>query len=190
MQLVDIQAHIKSLGYPDDPNTAVSVERINGAKALLGAYAGLTDKQYVASFQANGILFMGKNLLNQFNNKDKFVPLSEIGLVKFEKTHFINGKMLMNAMRLTIGNQSGESESYIAYTYFVGQKYWKQNIANAEKIIAAWPPVAERSQSAPTSEAPAQSSLTDQLHELQSLLDESILTQAEFDAKKKQLLEI
>jgi predicted Zn-dependent peptidase len=42
----------------------------------------------------------------------------------------------------------------------------------------------------PTQSAPAQDNMTTQLKELKGLLDSGIITQEEFDAKKKQILGI
>lgn len=194
MKLDKIQAQLQSLGYNNDPSTSVYIESAGGlVKNLLGNLSVLSDKYYVASFQNDGILFMGLNMLRKFNGTQHFVPLSELGEVTFTKTKFMNGRLLLNAMKLEIADSNGGKAPYICYTFMAGEKFWKENIQNAKQVVAEWPTIAQRKRTPADSRvesAQHSDDFNDQLRKLKSLLDDGVLTQEEFDTKKKQILGI
>lgn len=186
MKLDTIQQELKKLGYPDDPSTSVYIESVSGIKALLGSYAALSDRYYIASFQNNGILFIGLNLVRHFNGTHHFVSYEDVGGVVITKTKFINGRLLMNAARLEITDSNSKKATYICWTYVLGESFWKDNIQNVQRVVDAWPAMSER-KTQPTA-AQQSSSVADQLRDMKSLLDDGVITQEDFDAKKKELL--
>lgn len=186
MKLDTIQQELKKLGYPDDPSTSVYIESVSGIKALLGSYAALSDRYYIASFQNNGILFMGLNLMRHFNGTHHFVSYEDVGGVEISKAKFINGRLLFNADRMEITDSNGKKATYICYTFMAGEGFWKDNIQNVQRMVDSWPAMSER-KAQPTA-AQQSSTVADQLREMKSLLDDGVITQDDFDAKKKELL--
>jgi len=194
MKLSKIQAQLQELGYPDDPSTSLYIESVSGIKMLLGSYAALTDKCYIASVQKNGILFMGFSLMRHFNGTHHFVSYEDIGSVVITKTKFINGRMLLNADRLEITDSNDNKATYICYNFIAGERFWKDNIQNAQRMVDSWPAMSERkAKAAPAPlSAPAQpqTDVIDMLRGFKKLADEGVITQEDFDAKKKQLLNL
>lgn len=195
MKLATISEMKQKLGYSDDTSTTLYIESISGIKGLLGNYAALTDKYYIASIEKDGILFMTLNLMRHFTGASHFLSYAEISNVEFKKSKMINGRLMLNGMKMSIFDNNGGAANYICYTMMAGEKWWKQNIADAQSAISAWPPMKERTAAptqpvSPTAPAdnPAFQTVADQIRDMKSLLDEGIITQEEFDAKKKALL--
>ncbi|WP_230678530.1 SHOCT domain-containing protein [Lacticaseibacillus zhaodongensis] len=190
MKIEKISEQLKKYGYPEDPSTTVYLEAINGLKGFLGNYAAFTDKYYCASFQRNGIFFMGMGTMRRFKGTTQFVDYKDVSDVTVKSAKLINGRMLLNADKMQIFDGNGGKQAYICYTSFVGEPYWKQNIENAMAVVAAWPPMAERIKQPAPAAQPEAKSVPDQLRDYKKLVDDGVITQDEFDAKKKELLNL
>lgn len=108
----------------------------------------------------------------QLNKKKVVTEIKEYALNVVTKNEFFP-KILINFLTVT----STKSNSII----------FKTAQANAQNIMAEFDLMIESTNS---SEKDIQLSSADELRKFKNLLDDGIITQAEFDLKKKQLLEL
>lgn len=190
LKLEDIAAKKVSLGYSGDTSRLAYVETSNKLEYLIGGWNALLNKIYVISFEEDGLLFMGINMVNQFTDNDKFIPLSDLGVISYKKSKFINGRLMFNGEKLVINSADGKSTEHIMYTFLAIAKWVKNDLPNVHSAINNYPTLKERmdaKNTQPETKASSNSNLSD-LRELKSLLDDGIITQEDFDRKKAELL--
>lgn len=190
LKLEDIAAKKVSLGYSGDTSRLAYVETSNKLEYLIGGWNALLNKIYVISFEEDGLLFMGINMVNQFTDNDKFIPLSDLGVISYKKSKFINGRLLFNGEKLVINSADGKSTEHIMYTFLAIAKWVKNDLPNVHAAINNYPTLKERmdaKNTKPEIKSSSNSNLAD-LRELKSLLDDGIITQDDFDRKKAELL--
>ncbi|MDK9677312.1 SHOCT domain-containing protein [Weissella cibaria] len=190
LKLEDIAAKKVSLGYSGDTSRLAYVETSNKLEYLIGGWNALLNKIYVISFEEDGLLFMGINMVNQFTDNDKFIPLSDLGVISYKKSKFINGRLMFNGEKLVINSADGKSTEHIMYTFLAIAKWVKNDLPNVHSAINNYPTLKERMDAKkpqPETKASSNSNLSD-LRELKSLLDDGIITQDDFDRKKAELL--
>lgn len=190
LKLEDIAAKKVSLGYSVDTSRLAYVETSNKLEYLIGGWNALLNKIYVISFEEDGLLFMGINMVNQFTDNDKFIPLSDLGVISYKKSKFINGRLMFNGEKLVINSADGKSTEHIMYTFLAIAKWVKNDLPNVHSAINNYPTLKERMDAKNTQseiKASSNSNLAD-LRELKSLLDDGIITQDDFDRKKAELL--
>lgn len=190
LKLEDIAAKKVSLGYSVDTSRLAYVETSNKLEYLIGGWNALLNKIYVISFEEDGLLFMGINMVNQFTDNDKFIPLSDLGVISYKKSKFINGRLMFNGEKLVINSANGKSTEHIMYTFLAIAKWVKNDLPNVHSAINNYPTLKERMDAKniqPETKASSNSNLAD-LRELKSLLDDGIITQDDFDRKKAELL--
>ena len=190
LKLEDIAAKKVSLGYSGDTSRLAYVETSNKLEYLIGGWNALLNKIYVISFEEDGLLFMGINMVNQFTDNDKFIPLSDLGVISYKKSKFINGRLMFNGEKLVINSADGKSTEHIMYTFLSIAKWVKNDLPNVHSAINNYPTLKERmdaKNTQPETKASSNSNLAD-LRELKSLLDDGIITQDDFDRKKAELL--
>lgn len=147
-------------------NDVVSYELIQDGESI--------TKGGVGRAVAGGILFGGVGaVVGGLTGKKKVVTeIKEYALNVVTKNEFFP-KILINFLTVT----STKSNSII----------FKTAQANAQNIMAEFDLMIESTNS---SEKDIQLSSADELRKFKNLLDDGIITQAEFDLKKKQLLEL
>lgn len=190
LKLEDIAAKKVSLGYSGDTSRLAYVETSNKLEYLIGGWNALLNKIYVISFEEDGLLFMGINMVNQFTDNDKFIPLSDLGVISYKKSKFINGRLMFNGEKLVINSADGKSTEHIMYTFLAIAKWVKNDLPNVHAAINNYPTLKERmdaKNTQPEIKSSSNSNLSD-LRELKSLLDDGIITQADFDKKKADIL--
>ena len=190
LKLEDIAAKKVSLGYSGDTSRLAYVETSNKLEYLIGGWNALLNKIYVISFEEDGLLFMGINMVNQFTDNDKFIPLSDLGVISYKKSKFINGRLMFNGEKLVINSADGKSTEHIMYTFLAIAKWVKNDLPNVHSAINNYPTLKERmdaKNTQPEIKSYSNSNLAD-LRELKSLLDDGIITQDDFDRKKAELL--
>lgn len=190
LKLEDIAAKKVSLGYSGDTSRLAYVETSNKLEYLIGGWNALLNKIYVISFEEDGLLFMGINMVNQFTDNDKFIPLSDLGVISYKKSKFINGRLMFNGEKLVINSADGKSTEHIMYTFLAIAKWVKNDSPNVHSAINNYPTLKERmdaKNTQPEIKSSSNSNLAD-LRELKSLLDDGIITQDDFDRKKAELL--
>ncbi|MBJ7675565.1 SHOCT domain-containing protein [Weissella confusa] len=190
LKLEDIAAKKVSLGYSGDTSRLAYVETSNKLEYLIGGWNALLNKIYVISFEEDGLLFMGINMVNQFTDNDKFIPLSDLGVISYKKSKFINGRLMFNGEKLVINSADGKSTEHIMYTFLAIAKWVKNDLPNVHATINNYPTLKERmdaKNTKPEIKSSSNSNLAD-LRELKSLLDDGIITQDDFDRKKAELL--
>ena len=190
LKLEDIAAKKVSLGYSGDTSRLAYVETSNKLEYLIGGWNPLLNKIYVISFEEDGLLFMGINMVNQFTDNDKFIPLSDLGVISYKKSKFINGRLMFNGEKLVINSVDGKSTEHIMYTFLAIAKWVKNDLPNVHSAINNYPTLKERmdaKNTQPEIKSSSNSNLSD-LRELKSLLDDGIITQDDFDRKKAELL--
>lgn len=190
LKLEDIAAKKVSLGYSGDTSRLAYVETSNKLEYLIGGWNALLNKIYVISFEEDGLLFMGINMVNQFTDNDKFIPLSDLGVISYKKSKFINGRLMFNGEKLVINSADGKSTEHIMYTFLAIAKWVKNDLPNVHAAINNYPTLKERMDAKNTKseiKSSSNSNLAD-LRELKSLLDDGIITQADFDKKKADIL--
>ncbi|WDF83732.1 SHOCT domain-containing protein [Lacticaseibacillus pabuli] len=190
MKLSKIQAQLQKIGYSDDASTSVYIENAGGlGRMLVGTFRELTDKYYVASFQPDGILFMTLGMARHFKDTAHFIKRENIRNIRISSAKFINGRLLSNADKLEIFDNDGGEAVYILYNYMMGENFWQQNIENMTRVIDSWPQPADQQDAAvpEPDDDPNLNGGNTQLRNLQALLDQGVISQADFDAKKKQL---
>jgi len=190
LKLEDIAAKKVSLGYSGDTSRLAYVETSNKLEYLIGGWNALLNKIYVISFEEDGLLFMGINMVNQFTDNDKFIPLSDLGVISYKKSKFINGRLMFNGEKLVINSADGKSTEHIMYTFLAIAKWVKNDLPNVHSAINNYPTLKERmdaKNTQPETKASSNSNLSD-LRELKSLLDDGIITQEDFDKKKADIL--
>ncbi|MDY2520493.1 SHOCT domain-containing protein [Weissella cibaria] len=190
LKLEDIAAKKVSLGYSGDTSRLAYVETSNKLEYLIGGWNALLNKIYVISFEEDGLLFMGINMVNQFTDNDKFIPLSDLGVISYKKSKFINGRLMFNGEKLVINSADGKSTEHIMYTFLAIAKWVKNDLPNVHSAINNYPTLKERmdaKNTQPEIKSSSNSNLSD-LRELKSLLDDGIITQDDFDRKKAELL--
>lgn len=191
LNLDNIIAKKKQLGFSETTDNLAYLETLSNLGWLSVDLAALTDSMFIASFEDNGILFMGISKFNHFTDHDKFMPFDRFDTVSFKKQRMFKGRMMLNGMKLTISNfdKSGKDSEYIAYTFLALASWIKDDLQNVIKITAEYPKLADRVYEN-KNESQSKESTTDQLREYKALLDDGIITQDEFDEKKKQLLNL
>lgn len=190
LKLEDIAAKKVSLGYSGDTSRLAYVETSNKLEYLIGGWNALLNKIYVISFEEDGLLFMGINMVNEFTDNDKFIPLSDLGVISYKKSKFINGRLMFNGEKLVINSADGKSTEHIMYTFLAIAKWVKNDLPNVHSAINNYPTLKERmdaKNTQPEIKSSSNSNLSD-LRELKSLLDDGIITQDDFDRKKAELL--
>ncbi|MCT0023926.1 SHOCT domain-containing protein [Weissella confusa] len=190
LKLEDIAAKKVSLGYSGDTSRLAYVETSNKLEYLIGGWNALLNKIYVISFEEDGLLFMGINMVNQFTDNDKFIPLSDLGVISYKKSKFINGRLMFNGEKLVINSADGKSTEHIMYTFLAIAKWVKNDLPNVHAAINNYPTLKERmdaKNTQPEIKSSSNSNLAD-LRELKSLLDDGIITQEDFDKKKADIL--
>ncbi len=190
LKLEDIAAKKVSLGYSGDTSRLAYVETSNKLEYLIGGWNALLNKIYVISFEEDGLLFMGINMVNQFTDNDKFISLSDLGVISYKKSKFINGRLMFNGEKLVINSADGKSTEHIMYTFLAIAKWVKNDLPNVHSAINNYPTLKERmdaKNTQPEIKSSSNSNLSD-LRELKSLLDDGIITQDDFDRKKAELL--
>lgn len=190
LKLEDIAAKKVSLGYSGDTSCLAYVETSNKLEYLIGGWNALLNKIYVISFEEDGLLFMGINMVNQFTDNDKFIPLSDLGVISYKKSKFINGRLMFNGEKLVINSADGKSTEHIMYTFLAIAKWVKNDLPNVHAAINNYPTLKERmdeKNTQPAIKSSSNSNLSD-LRELKSLLDDGIITQEDFDKKKADIL--
>lgn len=190
LKLEDIAAKKVSLGYSGDTSRLAYVETSNKLEYLIGGWNALLNKIYVISFEEDGLLFIGINMVNQFTDNDKFIPLSDLGVISYKKSKFINGRLMFNGEKLVINSADGKSTEHIMYTFLAIAKWVKNDLPNVHSAINNYPTLKERmdaKNTQPEIKSYSNSNLAD-LRELKSLLDDGIITQDDFDRKKVELL--
>lgn len=190
LKLEDIAAKKFSLGYSGDTSRLAYVETSNKLEYLIGGWNALLNKIYVISFEEDGLLFMGINMVNQFTDNDKFIPLSDLGVISYKKSKFINGRLMFNGEKLVINSADGKSTEHIMYTFLAIAKWVKNDLPNVHAAINNYPTLKERmdaKNNKPEIKSSSNSNLAD-LRELKALLDDGIITQEDFDRKKAELL--
>lgn len=192
LKLEDIAAKKVSLGYSDDTSRLAYIEASNKLEYLIGGWNALLNKMYVISFEDDGLLFMGINPLNKFTDNDKFIPISQLGVISYQKSKLINGRLMFNGEKLVINSIDGKATEHIMYTSLALAKWVKNDLANVHAAIDSYPTLKERmdAQSA-TNEFTTTTDNNDKfadLRELKSLLDDGIITQEDFDKKKADIL--
>lgn len=190
LKLEDIAAKKVSLGYSGDTSRLAYVETSNKLEYLIGGWNALLNKIYVISFEEDGLLFMGINMVNQFTDNDKFIPLSDLGVISYKKSKFINGRLMFNGEKLVINSADGKSTEHIMYTFLAIAKWVKNDLPNVHAAINNYPTLKERMDAKNTKseiKSSSNSNLAD-LRELKSLLDDGIITQEDFDKKKAGIL--
>lgn len=190
LKLEDIAAKKVSLGYSGDTSRLAYVETSNKLEYLIGGWNALLNKIYVISFEEDGLLFMGINMVNKFTDNDKFIPLSDLGVISYKKSKFINGRLMFNGEKLVINSADGKSTEHIMYTFLAIAKWVKNDLPNVHAAINNYPTLKERmdaKNTKPEIKSSSNSNLAD-LRELKSLLDDGIITQDDFDRKKAELL--
>lgn len=190
LKLEDIAAKKVSLGYSGDTSRLAYVETSNKLEYLIGGWNALLNKIYVISFEEDGLLFMGINMVNQFTDNDKFIPLSDLGVISYKKSKFINGRLMFNGEKLVINSADGKSTEHIMYTFLAIAKWVKNDLPNVHAAINNYPTLKERidaKNTQPEIKSSSNSNLSD-LRELKALLDDGIITQEDFDKKKADIL--
>lgn len=190
LKLEDIAAKKVSLGYSGDTSRLAYVETSNKLEYLIGGWNALLNKIYVISFEEDGLLFMGINMVNEFTDNDKFIPLSDLGVISYKKSKFINGRLMFNGEKLVINSADGKSTEHIMYTFLAIAKWVKNDLPNVHAAINNYPTLKERmdaKNTKPEIKSSSNSNLAD-LRELKSLLDDGIITQEDFDKKKADIL--
>lgn len=190
LKLEDIAAKKVSLGYSGDTSRLAYVETSNKLEYLIGGWNALLNKIYAISFEEDGLLFMGINMVNQFTDNDKFIPLSDLGVISYKKSKFINGRLMFNGEKLVINSADGKSTEHIMYTFLAIAKWVKNDLPNVHAAINNYPTLKERmdaKNTQPEIKSSSNSNLAD-LRELKSLLDDGIITQDDFDRKKADIL--
>lgn len=191
LKLEDIAAKKVSLGYSGDTSRLAYVETSNKLEYLIGGWNALLNKIYVISFEEDGLLFMGINMVNQFTDNDKFIPLSDLGVISYKRSKFINGRLMFNGEKLVINSADGKSTEHIMYTFLAIAKWVKNDLPNVHAAINNYPTLKERmdaKNTKPEIKSSSNSNLAD-LRELKSLLDDGIITQEDFDKKKADILD-
>ncbi|MBJ7622913.1 SHOCT domain-containing protein [Weissella confusa] len=192
LKLEDIAAKKVSLGYSGDTSRLAYVETSNKLEYLIGGWNALLNKIYVISFEEDGLLFMGINMVNQFTDNDKFIPLSDLGVISYKKSKFINGRLMFNGEKLVINSADGKSTEHIMYTFLAIAKWVKNDLPNVHAAINNYPTLKERMDAKnANNEFTATTDSNDKfadLRELKSLLDDGIITQEDFDKKKADIL--
>ncbi|WP_223875905.1 PH domain-containing protein [Paucilactobacillus kaifaensis] len=149
-------------------------ELLNDDETVKYATSGLVDGNTVLMVCTDErIIFIDKGMV--YGIKSTEIPLDMVNSVNYEKG------MLMGSISIVNGAVKTEVKNVMKET----APKMIDAIKSARKEFMH--PSQNNSQSSSDKLA---KSITDQLHELKSLVDEGILTQDEFDAKKKQLLNI
>lgn len=194
LKINDIAEKKKSLGYSENTDYLAYVQVSKKLEYLIGTFtSSLINKMYVISFEEDGLLFMGINLANQFTNSDKFIPLSEIGSISYKSSKLINGRLVFNAEKLIINSKDGKTSEHLMYTMVAIASWIKKDLPNVHARIDSYPSLkesfsAKEESSVVTDTNSAADANMNKLRELKALLDEGVITQSEFDEKKRDIL--
>lgn len=177
-RLDEIKKQFEDAGVSDLWGTKKEVsalpELLNDDETVKYATSGLVDGNTVLMVCTDErIIFIDKGMV--YGIKSTEIPLDMVNSVNYEKG------MLMGSISIVNGAVKTEVKNVMKET----APKMIDAIKSARKEFMH--PSQNNSQS--SSDKPAKS-ITDQLHELKSLVDEGNLTQDEFNAKKKQLLNI
>lgn len=131
----DIAAKKQELGYPADTTNVAYIEANHKLEDVIGAFNAFTGRNFVISFEENGLLFMGLTPLNQFNGTDKFVALSEIGTIAHTDEAVFNGRFVTDSETLVLDSLHGDHTENRLYTTSTLADWVAENVANVNAII-------------------------------------------------------
>lgn len=142
----------------------------------VGKY-NVTVDDHTVKIEPKGML----NYLSKGGSKgEKSIPLKSITAVQFKKPGLTNGyiQFAYSGSSETKGGtmSAAKDENSIMFT--------KKELAKAQELVD----LVENKRHADTPSSSPQLSVADELIKFKELLDAGILTQEEFDAKKKQML--
>lgn len=115
-----ISEYKQEMGFPGKVDNVLYIQNNYMKKMLLiGALATLNNKMMFVSFEEQGILFVGYDLVGHFNGVNTFVPNNEI-----QEIHLTSGVMQNKLKIVTVK----ERLNFLAPKLLVGAPYQKQNL--------------------------------------------------------------
>ena len=149
-----------------------------------------SPNKIIIKLTANSITIIRKGVLNLMNHGlkgEKTIPLKSITAVQLKKPGMTNGYIQFGIL----GGNENKGGVFAATqdenTIMFSSKYYKDMLELKERIESYLYYPDSRIK---VTDIPQEKSTSEQLKELKELLDMEIITQEEFDAKKKQLLNI
>lgn len=178
-----VKKHKLELGYSKNTDNYIMVEKIGIKSFWLGP---LSSKEYIVTFEDDGLLFMGRTAIGTWTDSNYFIPIEELGNIILKKSYFINGRLLFNGYKFNLTRLSDNKEArFICYSNILND-----NVSNALKKLSSYPSMAKRQELMKVKREQSSTSNLDELAKLKKLLDDEAITQEEYDAKKKQLLDL
>lgn len=171
---VDINNY-REVGRPDEENP---IYYLNGAR---GRYIKVYDDRCILGTKAGVASFITGNA----TDGEKTIYYSDILGVQFKKSGVTLGYLQLETASVTMNNKSDNFFNENSFTFEANMEYKAKEVA--DYIQRKVSEVKRKSMGGTTVYA---ASAADELKKFKALLDDGIITQEEFDAKKKQLLGI
>lgn len=120
-------AYKRAMGLePTDDNVVVG-QSANMVRMLIStAYAALTQKWFVLSFEKDGILFIGLNNLSRFTGKNIFIPKESISDISYR------GGLLRKVLSVTV---DGRTNKYYLSKVIMVCDFQSKNMENLDDLI-------------------------------------------------------
>ncbi|MHC9532600.1 SHOCT domain-containing protein [Dellaglioa sp. L3N] len=185
------------LGFSSIKNNFIIAETTGKSEWILGsAIKSLIDKFYIISFESDGLLFIGLTKLYKFSGNDMFISLNDFTNIDLKKSRLINGRLVFNAQKMTISMKNEKNREFLVYTYIISIPWLKENIKQSKILLSTYIGKSTTKKSElnlvlhsimtnqPTS------NIQDDIRSYKSLLDDGIISEEEFNAKKKEPLNL
>lgn len=123
-------AYKRLMGIEPKADNVVVAESANMGRMLIStAYAAMTDKWFVLSFEKDGVLFMGINKLSRFNGKNIFIPKESISEMDYKNS----------VLRKVFSFKTdGRKNKYYLSPFLLTCDFQKKNMENLDSFIAQY----------------------------------------------------
>ena len=123
-------AYKRAMGIEPTADNVVVAESANMGRMLIStAYAAMTDKWFVLSFEKDGVLFMGINKLSRFNGKNIFIPKESISEMDYKNS----------VLRKVFSFKTdGRKNKYYLSPFLLTCDFQKKNMENLDSFIAQY----------------------------------------------------
>lgn len=123
-------AYKRAMGIKPTADNVVVAEAANMGKMLIStAYAAITDKWFVLSFEKDGVLFMGINKLSRFNGQNLFIPKASISEMGYRSS----------VLRKVFSFKTdGRKNKYYLSPFLLTCDFQKRNMEKLDSFIAQY----------------------------------------------------
>ncbi|CAI2606311.1 MAG: zinc ribbon domain-containing protein [Apilactobacillus sp.] len=123
-------AYKRAMGIEPTADNVVVAEAANMGRMLIStAYAAITDKWFILSFEEDGVLFMGINKLSRFTGQNIFIPKESISEMGYKNS----------VLRKVFSFKTdGRKNKYYLSPFLLNCDFQKKNMEKLDSFIAQY----------------------------------------------------